>query len=233
MRVSFLIYCLSFLLIACGPAATAVPSPIPIVETSTAVATPSEQIVATATPEQLEPIILPISVYILDEVDGDLSSKRTAVELEVVFARANEIWGQAGILFEVQVLERIMLPTDVVQAIINGNYTPFFEGAERDFPISNPSLINAFYAREIGGANGVAPFGARLFFVTDEPTVHDERVTSHEIGHILGLHHTMQDEERLMFSGTNGMSLTKEEIVVARYMAKGLLARTCNTSIVR
>ncbi len=113
----------------------------------------------------------------------------------------------------------------MVQAIINGNYESFFAGTERDFPIPNPSLINAFYAQGIGGFNGVAPFGTRLFFVTDEPTVHDERVTSHEIGHILGLHHTLQDADRLMFSGTNGMNLTEEEIIVARYAAQGLLER--------
>ena len=228
MRGRPLIYLLSLLLIACGPAVTAVQPPTP---PSTAMAptipapesTPSP--ISTATPEPLEPIILPISVYIIDEANGDLSSARTVVELETVFTRANEIWAQAGIHLDVQSLERIALPTNVVQAIINGDYDPFFAGAERDFPIPNPSLINAFYAQGIGGFNGVAPFGTRLFFVTDEPTVHDERVTSHEIGHIFGLHHTQQDQNRLMFPGTNGMNLTEEEIVVARYAAQGLLAR--------
>ena len=63
-----------------------------------------------------------------------------------------------------------------------------------------------------------------MFFVTDTPSVHHERVTSHEIGHILGLHHTLDDSGRLMFPGTNGMELTVEEITVARYVAQGLLA---------
>ena len=75
-----------------------------------------------------------------------------------------------------------------------------------------------------GGTNGIAPFGARAFFVTDQPSVHSDRVSSHEIGHILGLYHTLADENRLMFPGTNGMLLTEEEIIVARYAAKGLLA---------
>ena len=87
-----------------------------------------------------------------------------------------------------------------------------------------PSLINAFYASDIGGANGITPFRSRTFFVTDFPSVHHERVTSHEIGHILGLHHVPDDPDQLMYSGTNGMGLSEEEIGAARYAAKGLLA---------
>ncbi len=88
-----------------------------------------------------------------------------------------------------------------------------------------PTLLNGFYAQNIGGPNGIVPSRGRVFFVTDEPSVHDERVSAHEIGHILGLHHTLLDEGRLMFPGTNGMNLTNEEIVVARYGAQGSLDR--------
>lgn len=67
------------------------------------------------------------------------------------------------------------------------------------------------------------PFNSRLFFVTDEPSVLHERVTAHEIGHILGLYQTLEDDGRLMFPGANGRSLTEDEITVARYGATGLL----------
>ena len=82
-----------------------------------------------------------------------------------------------------------------------------------------------FYSQSIGGPNGIAPFGTRLFFVMDTPSVRDERVSSHELGHILGLHHVQDDPDRLMFSGTNGMTLTQEEVTVARYFAQGILDR--------
>jgi hypothetical protein len=52
--------------------------------------------------------------------------------------------------------------------------------------------------------------------------VHDERVSSHEIGHILGLHHETSDIDHLMYQGTNGVELADEEVVTARYVAQGI-----------
>ena len=62
--------------------------------------------------------------------------------------------------------------------------------------------------------------GSRLFFVTDSPSVRHERVTAHEIGHLLGLGHAHRDTQRLMYSGTNGTNLTEEEIKTVRDNAK-------------
>jgi hypothetical protein len=58
--------------------------------------------------------------------------------------------------------------------------------------------------------------------VIDEPSVFDRRVSSHEVGHMLGLHHVLDDPGRLLYSGTNGMSLTEDEATVARYFARGI-----------
>ena len=174
---------------------------------------------------ELAPIVVPIAVYIVDSQDEDLSSRRKPEQLEGIFKLVNEIWVPAAITIEVQQISRITLPDPVLQAITRGDFQPFFDGAGRDFDVPDPATINAFYARVIGGPNGIVPFEARLFFVADEPTVHHERVTSHEIGHILGLHHTREDSDRLMFSGTNGMALTNDEVTVARYMAQGILKR--------
>lgn len=176
-----------------------------------------------ATNEPRPTIILPISVYIVDDVSGSLNSNRDAEEIAAIYEQVNDIWAQAGIVIDVSTIQRLTLPDAVVQSIVRGDFRPFFAGIEDEFTIPEPSQLNGFYASDIGGPNGIVPFSADLFFVTDEPSVHDERVTSHEIGHILGLHHTLTDSDRLMFSGTNGMTLTEEEIIVARYVAQGLL----------
>ena len=174
---------------------------------------------------QLETITIPISIYIVDDQEGQLSSTRTVEQLEGIYEKVNEIWAPAGIVIDVRSIQRVQFPQSVLSSIVNGDFRPLRDNVGRDFDIPDPSLLNGFYAQEIGGPNGIVPFDARLFFVNDNPSVHHERVTSHEIGHILGLHHTLFDQGRLMFSGTNGMNLTDEEITVARYYAQGILDR--------
>ncbi|HID52569.1 MAG TPA: hypothetical protein EYP41_11095, partial [Anaerolineae bacterium] len=168
-------------------------------------------------------IILPLSLYILDDAGGKMTSSRDEAELRQIVERANEIWGQANIRLEIQTIQRLTVPDEVMQQVAARNFAPFFAAANRDLEIENPALLNGFYAQNVGGVNGVVPNNTRTFFVTDQPSVHDERVTSHEIGHILGLHHVLTDSNRLLFSGTNGMELSPEEIVVARYNAQGIL----------
>lgn len=169
-------------------------------------------------------ITIPISVYILDDEREELSSTRTVEQLEQVYDKANQIWAQANIVLDVQTIQRVTVPPSYLQSIAAREFRQFFAGAGTEFDIPNPSLLNGFYARNIGGPNGLTPLGTRVFFVTDTPSVHHERVTSHEVGHILGLHHTLDDSGRLMYPGTNGIELTVEEITVARYVAQGLLA---------
>lgn len=172
-----------------------------------------------------EPIILPISLYIVVGQDETLGSTRTKSDLEQIYQRVNDIWAPAGIEIRVQSIQKLELPDLLLRSILSGNFQPFFDGLQHGISVPNPSLLNGLYAQNIGGPNGIVPSRGRIFFVTDEPSVHDERVSAHEIGHILGLHHTLSDEGRLMFPGTNGMTLTEEEIVVARYVAQGFLDR--------
>lgn len=203
-----------------GPLAATPETPrldTPLLVTATAVPLP------TPNAAENDLIILPLSLYILDDAGGKMTSSRDEAELRQIVERANEIWGQANIRLEIQTIQRLTVPDEVMQQVAARNFAPFFAAANRDLEIENPALLNGFYAQNVGGVNGVVPNNTRTFFVTDQPSVHDERVTSHEIGHILGLHHVLTDSNRLLFSGTNGMELSPEEIVVARYNAQGIL----------
>lgn len=170
-----------------------------------------------------EKIIIPLSVSIIDDQADVLSSNRSAEEIRMIMSKVNDIWSTAGIEIEVEQINRVSVPNAIAQQLVGGRYWPFYQRAGRDFELPRGTLLYAFYVKEIGGPNGITPVGSRSFFVMDTPSVNDERVTSHEIGHVLGLHHTLDNRNRLMFPGSNGTKLTQEEIGVARYFARGLL----------
>jgi len=184
----------------------------------------------TSATEDQNLIVLPISLYILvDDVESpnrSISSDRTESELYAILDGMNSIWGQADIYLEPTFVGIVEVPQDVLRSVNAGDFTRFFEGVRDDrFDLPDPSMINGFYARTLGGPNGIVPYGigSRNYFVMDEPSVFDRRVSSHEVGHILNLHHTHDSTQRLLFPGTNGMTLTEEEITVARYVAQGML----------
>ena len=174
------------------------------------------------------PIQLSMSLYVVDIDEGApesaLSSQRTLAELNDIAERMQTIWDQAGIELVVETIERIEAPAEAVSDLSRGETATFLNGVYSGaIAVPATGSINGFYVRSLGGINGIAPIGTRVFFVTDDPSVHDERVSSHEIGHILGLHHAIDDSERLMFSGTNGMALSEVEIGTSRYAAQGIV----------
>ena len=177
-----------------------------------------------------ENIPLALSLYVLtdaDDPDSALSSRRSTDEVEAIAASAQAIWQPAGIVFDRVHVESVAVPAEVLEAIArSGDADLFFDQVGRTFDVPEPGLINGFYVANAAGVNGFTPIGSTVFFVVDEPSVHDERVSSHEVGHILGLRHATDDAERLMFSGTNGMTLTEQEAEVARYGAQGLVDET-------
>ena len=134
-----------------------------------------------------------------------------------------DIWSQANIRLELHTIESVEVPEGILKGMLAGNLGPFFRAIGDSITFPQSSTINGFYIRSVGGPNGINPFRSRTFFVIDEPSVFDRRVSSHEIGHILGLNHVLSDSGRLLFSGTNGMTLTEDEATVARYFAQGII----------
>ena len=173
-----------------------------------------------------EVISLSISLFLLvddkHEPDPAISTHRTEEDLREILEGMNDIWGQAGIRFEFQTIESVSVPEAILRGMLAGNLRPFFREIGDGIALPQASTLNGFYIRGVGGPNGITPSGSRTFFVIDAPSVFDRRVSSHEVGHILGLNHVLDDPGRLMFSGTNGMTLTDNEATVARYFAQGI-----------
>ena len=191
-----------------------------------AACSPVATVVEGSPPVDEDAIALSMSLYVVDESGGDstLSSDRTVAELTEIAGAMQEIWAQVGIELTVTTTARIEAPTTVLSDLAAGNTSSFFDAARAGaITIPDPGAVVGFYVKAIGSANGMTPLNTRVFFVADQPSVNDERVSSHEIGHILGLNHTLDDSDRLMFSGTNGTDLTDEEATVARYGARGIL----------
>lgn len=204
----FLLSPLFVVVAACGAAVASV------APTTTSIAPPAIA---------LETIHLSVSLYVVVSDTGP-SSVRTPDEVVQIGARMTDIWSQAGIALDITVVGEIEVPSDVIASVASRDGRAFLIAANQGrFEIPDPGALIGFYVPDAGGANGFTSLGLRTFFVSDVSTVHHERVGSHEIGHILGLHHTLDDPDRLMFSGTNGMTLASDEITVARYVAQGLL----------
>ena len=164
-----------------------------------------------------------MSVYIVDGESEALQSSRTLEDVGAILERVNELWRPAGVRFDVAHIARVTAPDGPLEAVVAGRINQFLAALGNEVALEQPSTLNIFYVRAIGGPNGFAPAGTRVALVIDTPSVDDERVTAHELGHQLGLHHVLSDEGRLLFPGTNGRALTDEEAQVATYVARGLL----------
>ncbi len=189
-----------------------------------------ESTVLNASTDTREEITVPIAVYILVSEDESMSSQRTIDSIEKHFKAVNHIWRQADIVMQPVVKRTVVAPEDLLVGLSHrrgrGGLADFFQAIRSgriDLGASGGRTMQAFYVRSLGGPNGLKPIGRSALFVADDTSVSSARVTSHEIGHNLGLYHVRNDPGRLLSSGSNGVTLTDEEQTVARYNAKQLL----------
>jgi len=139
---------------------------------------------------------------------GQLKSARTHADIDRVMKSAEEIWKQAGILFNYEIVDT-EFDESTEAAIYGEDYEKvYLEDYYRE------DTINVFFVNALP-ANGIAIYPSAAF-VNDRTSVNDFRATAHEIGHLLGLEHTLASQTRLLYRGVNGTLLIPAEIDLAR-----------------
>ena len=149
----------------------------------------------------------------------------TLVEADIrrIFVKVNAVWAQAGIHFEIESIA----VTQAILPIVEGRVTTEFALVKSMIPKERlrQTALDVCYVKQLV-PNGF--FYEELIVVKDTASLKEvsggldeplPRVTSHEIGHALGLPHR-QEVTNLMASGTTGFSLNEAEIALARGKAK-------------
>jgi hypothetical protein len=182
-------------------------------------------------------ILLPLHVHILSCDDqADLDCKLTDDDIKRVIGKVNRVWHKAGIHFRIESLlhEKAVEVKEFerVRAEKDAHHEPLSLGAYRGVaPPETLSLpgLHVYYIHHFT-VNGVF-LGQGICFVQETAKLRpveggiDEplpRVTSHELGHAMGLPHR-QNTTNLMASGTTGILLNEAEVKIARKKAQQII----------
>ena len=173
-------------------------------------------------------VIVPLRVHVLTSDLPDIDCKLTDADVERIVGKVNRAWNVAGVHFGlesivrepaarqdqfVRVREQIGAAPLGLFRILRPDDTRAFDGVHVYYVHKLP--VNGVWMNE---DFAIVQETARLREVEggiDEPV---PRVTSHELGHALGLPHR-QDTTNLMASGTTGTLLNAEEVKTAREKA--------------
>lgn len=179
--------------------------------------------------EERSVITLPVRIHLMQS-DSIPAMHTTLVEADVkrIMGQVNTVWSQAGIQFEIESIS----PTSATPMPSEMRMKPEFDRVHSMIPKERLSAhaIDICYVKQVQpngfyyGEPIVVKDTASLREVPgglDEPL---PRVTSHEIGHALGLKHR-QEVTNLMQSGTTGFSLNETEINTARGNAQEYLRK--------
>ena len=186
----------------------------------------------------MQTITLPISLYALCLYGGQYSPSLVEDDLRQHINVINEIWDQAAIELKVSTVL-----AEPIRVWTTYPWESYLRVELESLRPAGAALINGFYTTwDNATLNGFSTPGGTNFVVKDRPKLKaapyspdfstDDliaRVSSHEVGHILGLCHfrfpESDEEDRLMFSATRGIRLTDEEIRRSREGAIQLCAR--------
>ena len=176
-------------------------------------------------------LILPLHVHVLRCADRpDLDCALTDDDVHRVVGKVNAIWHRAGVHFRLEPILREK--AEHVQEFAEKTNDPAVNTSLDEYrqlaPAASRALagLHVYYIHRFS-VNGVF-LGGRMCFVQETAKLRpvedgiDEplpRVTSHELGHSLGLPHR-QDVTNLMASGTTGTKLNAAEVEIVRGKAR-------------
>ncbi len=172
---------------------------------------------------------LPVRVHLMQSATTPaMQTTLTEPDIRRIFAKVNMVWAPAGIQLQIESIG----PSQAVELNEEQRFLPEYDKVGAMIPQDRLSAtaINVCYVKEVS-PNGF--YNGKLIVVKDTAALKEvaggldeplPRVTSHEIGHALGLPHR-QDTTNLMQSGTTGYSLNESEIATTRENAQERLQK--------
>ena len=175
-------------------------------------------------------LVIPLRVHILTATDlPDVDCHLKDSDIERILLKANRIWHMAGIHWGLDsIIREPAAKQERFREFLKEDRSPSLNSYRMLLPEESRKFdgLHVYYLHKfsvngvwLGGDFALVQETAKLRAVPggiDEPI---PRVTSHELGHALGLPHR-QNTTNLLASGTTGTRLNTREVETARESAK-------------